>query len=52
MDFTYNAAKKMINFKLYRSKEQMSQMLQVFSMAGDISAEQYQELTHLLHNNV
>lgn len=46
--FTYTAAKNMINKKLYKSSEQMEQMLQVFAMSGDITAEQYQELHELL----
>lgn len=46
--FTYTAAKNTIIKKLYKSKEQMLQMLQVFAMSGDLTAEQYTELSELL----
>mgnify|MGYP003397914942 CR=1 FL=1 len=46
--FTYTASKNMINLKMYKSKEQMAQMLQIFAMAGDLTPDQYTELSTLL----
>lgn len=47
-NFTYNAAKTTITKKLYRTPEQMNQMLQIFAMSGDLTPEQYTELKGLL----
>lgn len=50
--FTYTTAKNMIVKKMYGSIYQMQQMLDVFSMSGKLTYDEYIELTELLatHN--
>lgn len=45
---TYRLCKQMIQRKLYNTKEEMQQKLDVFYLGGRITQEQYAELTTLL----